>query len=198
MFTGIITTTAKVTDKKLDKNGMVLTISKPKNWKVKIGASITVNGVCSTLKKINSGLTFEYMPESLMRSNLSELNIGSVVNLEQSLTASDKLDGHIVQGHVDTSGKITSITPEGNSYVFTIEPQDRKQLQLIAEKGSIAIEGISLTVTKVTKKNFCFKIIPYTWDHTNLSDKKVDDTVNVETDVLAKYLNQFMNYAKRT
>lgn len=198
MFTGIITATAKVTKKNLTKDGMVLTVTKPKNWKVKIGASITVNGVCSTLKKMQNGLTFEYMPESLMRANLSELQIGSVVNLEQSLTAQDKLDGHIVQGHVDTIGKITSITPEGNSYIFMIEPREKKHLQLIAEKGSIAIDGISLTVTKVTKKNFSFKIIPYTWDNTDLSDKKPGDTVNIETDVLAKYLHQFTLYAKRT
>ncbi len=198
MFTGIITATAKVTKKNLNKNGMVLVITQPKGWKLQIGASITVNGVCSTLKKIQKGLTFEYMPESLQRTDLSDLKVGSTVNLEQSLKANDRLDGHIVQGHVDTIGTITSLTPEGNSYIFTIQPREKSYLKFIAEKGSIAIDGISLTVTKVTKKDFCFKIIPYTWDHTNLSEKKVGGTVNIETDVLAKYLNQSMNYAKRT
>ncbi len=198
MFTGIITATATVANKKLTTKGMVLSITKPKKWKIKLGASITVNGVCSTLKKMQKVMTFEYMPESLRRTNLSNLEIGSVVNLEQSLTPHDKLDGHIVQGHVDTIGTIISIMPEGNSYIFTIEPREKKQLQLIAEKGSIAIEGISLTVTQVTKKNFCFKIIPYTWEHTNLSEKKIGDTVNIETDVLAKYLHQFLKYAKRS
>ena len=195
MFTGIITATAKVIKKNLDKNGMVLVITQPKNWKVKIGASITVNGVCSTLKKNQKGLTFEYMPESLERTSLSDLTVGGTVNLEQSMRADDRLDGHIVQGHVDTVGKIISIIPEGNSYIFTIEPREKKYLKLIAEKGSIAIDGISLTITATGKKNFKFKIIPYTWDHTNLSSKQSGDMVNIEIDVLAKYLNQFLTYA---
>lgn len=195
MFTGIITATAKVIKKNLNKNGMVLVITQPKKWKVKIGASITVNGVCSTLKKINKGLTFEYMPESLERTSLSDLVVGNIVNLEQSMRADDRLDGHIVQGHVDTVGKIISITPEGNSYIFTIEPREKKYLKMIAEKGSIAIDGISLTVTTTGKKHFTFKIIPYTWDHTNLSNKQTGDMVNIEIDVLAKYLNQFLAYA---
>lgn len=195
MFTGIITATAQVLKKDLNKNGMVLVITQPKKWNVKIGASITVNGVCSTLKKINKGLTFEYMPESLERANLSELKIGSTVNLEQSLKASDRLDGHVVQGHVDTIGKITSIKPEGNSYVFTIEPREKKYLRFIAEKGSIALDGISLTITRVTKKKFCVKIIPHTWDHTDLSTKKQNDTINIECDTLAKYISHYLDYA---
>lgn len=195
MFTGIITATAKVVKKNLNKNGMVLVITQPKGWKVKLGASITVNGVCSTLKKIQKGLTFEYMPESLERTSLTDLEVGKTVNLEQSMRADDRLDGHIVQGHIDTIGKIISITPEGNSYIFTIEPREKKYLKMIAEKGSIAIDGISLTVTTTEKKNFTFKIIPYTWDHTNLSNKQEGDMVNIEIDVLAKYLNQFLTYA---
>lgn len=195
MFTGIITATAKVIKKNLNTSGMVLVITQPKKWKVKIGASITINGVCSTLKKTQKGLTFEYMPESLERSTLSDLTVGSLVNLEQSMRADDRLDGHIVQGHVDTVGKIITITPEGNSYIFTIEPRDKKYLKMIAEKGSIAIDGISLTITATSKKNFKFKIIPYTWEHTNLSTKQSGDMVNIEIDVLAKYLNQFLSYA---
>ncbi len=195
MFTGIITATAKVVKKNLNTNGMILVITQPKKWKVNIGASITINGVCSTLKKTQKGLTFEYMPESLDRTALSDLVVGSVVNLEQSMRADDRLDGHIVQGHVDTIGKIISITPEGNSYTFTIEPRDKKYLKMIAEKGSVAIDGISLTVTASGEKNFKFKIIPYTWEHTNLSTKQTGDMVNIEIDVLAKYLNQFLTYA---
>ncbi len=198
MFTGIISATSKVIKKNLNNNGMILTITKPKNWKVSIGASITVNGVCSTLKKTTGGLTFEYMPESLERANIGSLEVGGVVNLEQSLKASDRLDGHIVQGHVDTMGTIASLKSEGNSYIFTIQPKEKKYLGLIAEKGSIAIDGISLTVTAVTRSSFAFKIIPYTWEHTNLSTKKKGDTVNIEVDVLAKYLNQLTRYAART
>ncbi len=198
MFTGIITATARVVKKNLTKKGMILTVTKPKKWKVSVGASITVNGVCSTLKKTIRGLTFEYMPESLERTDIQSLEIDSIVNLEQSLKAHDRLDGHIVQGHVDTTGKIISLTPEGNSYMFTIEPREKKYIPMIAEKGSIAIDGISLTVTAVTKKSFTFKIIPYTWEHTNLSTKKKGDTVNIEIDVLAKYLNQLTRYATRT
>ncbi len=195
MFTGIITATATVVSTKLHKDGMILVVTQPKKWKLKIGASITINGVCSTLKKNKGGLTFEYMPESLERTNLSSLKKGSVVNMEQSMKAHDRLDGHIVQGHIDTIGKIVSIIPEGNSYIFTIEPREKKYLKMIAEKGSIAIDGISLTVTGTGKNNFKFKIIPYTWDHTNLSEKRTSDMVNIEIDVLAKYLNQFLTYA---
>lgn len=188
MFTGIIKAHSTITNIVGDKNGLTLTVEKP-DWEIQLGDSITVNGVCSTVKSLDNGVSFEYMPESLIKANLLELTVGDVVNLEQSLTLQHKLDGHIVSGHVDTIGTISSIEPEGNSFVFSISVHNASEfMQLLAPKGSVAIDGISLTVVDVLDDSFTVKIIPYTMDETNLSDKKSGDTVNLEFDILAKYV----------
>jgi riboflavin synthase len=190
MFTGIIRKTAEVKNVKPKKDGMFLEI-KNNLGKIKIGESISVNGVCSTVKKNNKGkIIFEYMPESLKFSNLSLLNKGDLVNIEQSMRMSDRLDGHIVLGHIDEKGKIISIRKEGNSKVFEIKIMDKKFLKFLADKGSVAVEGISLTVVKVLKNSFIVKIIPSTFQNTNLKFKKVGDAVNLEFDILAKYANK--------
>jgi riboflavin synthase len=190
MFTGIIKKTAKVENIKLDKSRMFLEI-KNNLGKIKIGESISVNGVCSTVFRQSKVLAeFEYMPETLKLSNLSLLNKGDLVNIEQSMRMSDRLDGHIVLGHIDCTGKIISIKLEGNSKVFEIKIQEKKFMKFLVYKGSIAIEGISLTVTKVLKNSFVVKIIPYTLENTNLKYKKVGDVVNLEFDILAKYANK--------
>jgi len=194
MFTGIIKSTTTVTEVTLKSSGMLLRVSKPHNWKIKLGDSISVNGVCSTVTSINKNqLAFDYMPETLKRSTLGLLNKFNLVNLEQSLKASDRLDGHIAQGHVDTTGKIISIKKEGNSRVFTIGVGDKKLIRLLAEKGAVSIDGISLTVVGVSKNYFTVKIIPYTISHTNLRSKKTGDMVNLEFDILAKYLQRLIS-----
>ena len=190
MFTGIIETSSKVTSVKKANGGMVIAVVQPRGWKIKVGDSITVNGVCSTVKKTGSKIEFFYMPETLAKSAAGMLSVGDMVNLEQSMRADSRLDGHIVQGHVDTVGKISKIQPRGESFVLEIVPRDtdKKTMRLLAPKGSVTVDGISLTVVDVTKKYFSVNIIPYTWELTDLHTKKVGDLVNLEFDVLARYI----------
>ena len=198
MFTGIIKKTSKVQNATSSENGMLLEVLNNLG-KVKSGESISINGVCSTVKKVNKNISFEYMPETLRLSNLALLEKGAIVNAERSMRFRDRLDGHIVLGHIDTKGEIASIKKEGNSKVFEIKvpksttpkPRGAKSfMKLLVYKGSIAVEGISLTVAKVLKNSFLVKIIPYTLEHTNLKYKKKGDTVNLEFDILVKYANQ--------
>lgn len=188
MFTGIISKTSKVKNIKPNKDGMTLEILNNLG-KVKLGESITINGVCSTVKSTGKSILFEYMPESLNLSNLGLLRKGDLVNIEQSLRYGDRWDGHIVLGHIDRMGKIIYIKKEGNSQVLEIKVQDKKFMKYLVYKGSIAMEGISLTVTKVSKNSFFVKIIPHTLSHTNLKYKIAGDLVNLEFDILAKYAN---------
>jgi len=189
MFTGIIQKTSKVTSIKPKKDGLSLEILNNLG-KLKLGESISVNGVCSTVKKIGKNIFFEYMPETLKLTNLKILKVGEVVNMERSMQAGDRISGHLVLGHVDGTGKISNIKKEGNSQIFDIKVPNKKFMKFLVYKGSIAIEGISLTVAKVLKDSFVVKIIPYTFQHTDLKYKNVHDAVNLEFDILAKYANQ--------
>jgi len=189
MFTGIISKTSKVKKIKPTNKGLSLEILNSLQ-KTKSGESINVNGVCSTIKKIGKSIFFEYMPETLKLSNLGLLKKGDTVNTEQSMRLNDRLDGHIVLGHIDENGKIMHIKKEGNSQVFEIKVPSKKFIKFLVYKGSVAVEGISLTVATVLKNSFIVKIIPYTLKHTNLKFKKVGDLVNLEFDILAKYANK--------
>ena len=188
MFTGIISKTAKVKNIKSQDGSFVVEVQNNLG-QIKLGESISVNGICSTVKKIDKDIFFEYMPETLKLSNLGSLKKGDIVNLEQSMRMNDRLDGHIVLGHIDGRGEILDIKKEGNSRVFNIKIPAREFMKLLVYKGSVAMEGISLTVTKVLKDSFVVKIIPYTLKHTNLQFKKKGDKVNLEFDILAKYAN---------
>lgn len=189
MFTGIIKKTSKLKDSKLKEGSLYVDILNNLG-KVKLGESININGVCSTVKKNGKIISFEYMPESLKLSNLGSLKKGDVVNLEQSMRLSDRLDGHIVLGHVDGKGKIVNISKEGNSSVFKIRVPDKKFMKFLVYKGSVALEGVSLTITEILKDSFVVKILPYTLKHTNLQSKKEGDVLNLEFDILAKYANK--------
>ena len=189
MFTGIIKKTAKVGKVKKTQGGLSVEVVNSLG-KVKIGESISVNGVCSTVKKSGKNISFEYMPETLKLSNLGLLNKGHIVNMEQSMRLSDRLDGHMVLGHIDGKGEILSIKKEGNSRAFEIKVPGKQFKKLLVYKGSIAIEGISLTIAKVLKNSFVVKIIPYTLKHTNLKFRKAGEMVNLEFDILAKYANK--------
>jgi riboflavin synthase len=193
MFTGIIKATSKV--KKTFKNKGILDVSieTPKGWKIKLGESIALNGVCSTVaRKKGKGISFEYMPETLSKTNVGKLSLGDIVNLETSLRLGDSLDGHFVTGHIDAVGKIVKIKIEGKSKVFSVSiPKELRQY--IAYKGSVTIDGVALTISKKTAQGFEVSLIPYTLTHTNLDSRKEGDTVNVECDIIAKYLD-----AKRT
>ena len=161
---------------------------------IKIGCSISCSGVCLTLtKKKNNVLTFDISKETMNKTNLSDWKIGSLVNLERALRVGDEIGGHFVTGHVDTTLELQKIIEEDGSRILYIKLNDEIS-PYIASKGSITIEGISLTVNEVNNDYFNVNIIPFTWDNTNLSKIKVNDFVNVEIDLLSRYL---VNYQKQ-
>jgi riboflavin synthase len=154
------------------------------------GDSIAVNGVCLTAtERENGSFAAEVMPETLRRTSLAPLQIGDEVNLELPLRASDRLGGHLVQGHVDGTGTIESVTEEGNSRVVRIEPPS-ELLRYVVEKGSIAVDGVSLTVSGVDHRAFEVSLIPETLERTTLGAAAPGRTVNLEVDVLAKYVEK--------
>ncbi len=198
MFTGIISTTSKI--KKItttNKHGREIVVLKPKLWRLKKGDSISVNGVCLTATRIQPNISFTLMPETIRCTNFSRAAAGDVVNLERPLKAGDRFDGHVVLGHVDTTGSIQRIKKKGNAYILTIVPKDKKILRFVAAKGSVAVHGISLTVVKVSKTNFVVHIIPYTWQHTNLGLCKKGSDLNIEVDVAARYKIRQKEWSKK-
>ena len=161
---------------------------------IKIGCSISCSGVCLTLtKKQHNVLTFDVSKETMSKSNLSNWKIGSLVNLERALRVGDEIGGHFVTGHVDTVLQLQNIKEEDGSKILFIK-LNKEISPYIATKGSITIEGISLTVNDVKKDYFNVNIIPFTWDNTNLKKIKVNDFVNIEIDLLSRYL---VNYQKQ-
>lgn len=160
---------------------------------LKIGDSVAVNGVCLTVTDLNSnrGFTADVMPETVRRTTLYRLQPGDPVNLERSLRLMDGLDGHIVQGHVESVGQILSVTPEGNALLYQIATSP-DILRYIVEKGSVAVDGISLTVTHVTAGQFGVSLIPHTAKMTTLGHKHAGDPVNLETDILARYVEKML------
>ena len=160
----------------------------------KIGDSIAVNGVCLTVTGLSpDGFTADVMPETLRRSNLGTLRKGSPVDLERAMPADGRFGGHIVSGHIDGTGKITQMRRDANAVVVTIAAS-ANLLALVVEKGSIAIDGISLTVAAVNDTEFGVSIIPHTADETVLLRKAVGDTVNLETDIIGKYVQKLLNH----
>lgn len=157
-----------------------------------IGDSIAVNGVCLTVIRMDDeGFTADVMPETLRRSNLGQLKPGSMVNLERAMAANGRFGGHIVAGHIDDTGKILSMRPEGNAMLVTIGAAP-EILRYIVEKGSIAIDGISLTVAQVTHSDFTVSLIPHTGEETTLLQHRPGEIVNLETDIIGKYVEKLM------
>ena len=161
---------------------------------LKIGDSVAVNGACLTVVKMSSdGFTADVMPETVRLTNIGSLNAGDKVNLERTLRLCDGLDGHIVSGHVEGLGMIAAQRNDSIVVVVTIDtPQEL--LKYIIKKGSIAIDGISLTVIEVTSSTFSVSLIPHTAKETTLGFKTVGDTVNLETDILGKYVERMLNW----
>ena len=157
-----------------------------------IGDSIAVNGVCLTVTKMtDGGFTADVMPETLRRSNLGRLHIGDRVNLERAMAADGRFGGHIVSGHIDGVGTVAEMKRESNAVWVKISA-DNDILRLIVEKGSIAIDGISLTVAEVTDKDFSVSIIPHTGSETTLLQKRIGDRVNLENDIVGKYVEKLL------
>lgn len=195
MFTGIVEEVGVI---KEIKTGIKYCKIKVQAKKVlestNIGDSISVNGVCLTVTTMNNTeFTADIVLESLKRSNLGNLQIGSKVNLERALNANGRFGGHIVSGHIDCIGKITSIVKDEMSTLITIKPLS-PIVKYIVEKGSITIDGISLTVAYVDDEKFLLSIIPHTTSETTLIDKKVGDFVNIECDILGKYIERLMKF----
>lgn len=158
-----------------------------------IGDSIAVNGVCLTVTRLmTDGFTADVMPETVRRSSLNNCRSGDKVNLERAMAAEGRFGGHIVAGHVDGTGKISSMQMEGNAVMVTIEAAE-EILRLVVEKGSIAIDGISLTVAGVSGRNFSVGVIPHTGQETTLLSKRVGDIVNLETDIVGKYVERLLH-----
>jgi riboflavin synthase len=187
MFTGIISNLGKIKAK--NDTGFVIEADNALAQKLEDGTSISVNGVCLTVleKPIDTVFTVEVMPETWKRTMLQDLHDNDVVNLELPVTPQTFLSGHIVQGHVDGIGTLKQIEEKENSKILTLEVS-QELTKYIVEKGSVAINGISLTVIDVTEHSFTVGIIPYTWNHTMLQYIQIGDTVNIETDILGKYI----------
>lgn len=195
MFTGLIAELGSVVALERQGESFHLTVAAVKVMEnLKIGDSVAVNGVCLTVVKKSAGsFTADVMPETVRLTNIGELQPGSRVNLERTLRLCDGLDGHIVTGHVEGQGIIKSRVQEGIAVVVTIETEARL-LKYILPKGSIAIDGISLTVTQVTDSSFSISLIPHTAKETTLGFKDVGDKVNLETDIIGKYVERMLGF----
>ena len=159
---------------------------------VKLGDSIAVNGGCLTVTSLLDGrFAFEAIPETMERTNLGDLKVGSRVNLERAMRAGDRLDGHIVQGHVDGVGTVRAVIQDGNDVRLQIDC-DPELADCVVEKGSIAIDGVSLTVSALLPSGFEVALIPHTLEVTTLSDRQIHDRVNLEADVLGKYVKRYL------
>ena len=159
---------------------------------LKLGDSIAVNGACLTVTNLDGGcFRVELAPETLRRTNLGSLQPGWGVNLERSLAVGDRLGGHIVQGHVDARGRVSSLVPEGDCVIMRFRAP-RRLMPYIVEKGFVAIDGISLTVVKRGASSFTVSVIPYTLENTALKGRSVGEAVNLEVDILAKYVESLL------
>ena len=197
MFTGIIEEIGTVKAIQHGSKSVCLTVWADKVLEdMKIGDSINTNGVCLTVVSFNKGaFSADAMPETMRRSNMGNLSVGSKVNLERAMKLTDRLGGHIVSGHIDGTGMIRRRWEEDNAVWFTINAE-KPMLKYIAEKGSVAIEGISLTIARVDDSSFDVSVIPHTLSVTTMADKKTGDDVNIECDLIAKYLEKVAGFER--
>ncbi len=192
MFTGIIEVLGIVKDIQKENNNLHLQIESPFTSELKIDQSVAHNGVCLTVVKIEGNVyTVTAINETLEKTNLNSVGIGDPVNLERGMKLGDRLDGHIVQGHVDQTAICQSITNENGSWIFTFE-YDPKENNITIEKGSITVNGTSLTVVNSKKNSFSVAIIPYTYEHTVFHTFEQGTIVNLEFDVIGKYVTRLM------
>ena len=187
MFTGIIEQLAEVVTLKKEGGNLHISLKSTITSELKIDQSVAHNGVCLTVIGIDGdNYTITVIKETLEKSNLGLLEVGSKVNLERCLQMGGRFDGHIVQGHVDQRAKCTEIKEENGSHLFIFEHKQSDNITV--EKGSICVNGVSLTVVKSKGTSFSVAIIPYTFEHTNFQNIAIGDTVNIEFDILEKYI----------
>ena len=192
MFTGIIETLGKITELRNEQGNLHITVESAISSELKIDQSVAHNGVCLTVVALTDGKhTVTAIEETLNKTNLGELYVGDLVNLERCMQMNARLDGHIVQGHVDQTAVCTDFKELGGSWEYTFE-YDGASGNVTVEKGSICVNGISLTVVNSQASSFSVAIIPYTFEHTNLQQVREGSTVNLEFDIIGKYVARLM------
>ena len=198
MFTGIIEERGILQEVQRSVNCAKVTIQAKKVLEeIKLGDSIAVNGICLTVTSFTKDIfTADVMPETWRRCSISQLSKGQLVNLERAMPMNGRFGGHIVSGHIDGIGKIQGMKREENAVLYEILVEE-KILRYVIEKGSIAIDGISLTVTNVTDKSFSVSAIPHTVQNTNLKERKKGEFVNLEADCIGKYVSKFLDVTKK-
>lgn len=195
MFTGIVEEVGHV---KAIGNGILQIEASRVLEDVHLGDSIAVNGICLTVTRFSShSFQADVMPETIKRTSLGELKLGSPVNLERALTLASRLGGHIVSGHIDGTGRIVSLKDDKNAILMKIQAKG-SILRYIVEKGSVALDGISLTVAEVSNRDFTVSLIPHTRQVTNLSSKGEGSLINIENDVVGKYVEKLLQPAENT
>lgn len=196
MFTGIIETLGIIKDIQNEGDNLHITVASSITNELKIDQSVAHNGVCLTVVAISGDeYTVTAIKETILKTNLAEWKVGNIVNLERAMKLGDRLDGHIVQGHVDQTGQCISIEEANGSWYFTFK-YDRKLNNITIEKGSITINGVSLTVLNSKEDEFSVAIIPYTFEHTNFKDFTIGTKINLEFDVIGKYVSRLTTLYK--
>ena len=192
MFTGIIETLGKVTQLKREQGNLHISVLSQIANKLKIDQSVAHNGVCLTVVEINNDTHLvTAIDETLQKSNIGNLQVGDFINLERCMQMNGRLDGHIVQGHVDQTAVCINVEETNGSWVYTFE-YDSTKGNVTVEKGSVCVNGISLTVVNSKDNSFSVAIIPYTYEHTNLQQVQVGNKVNLEFDIIGKYVAKMM------
>lgn len=192
MFSGIVEAISVVNAVEGDSQGRAVLIRNPDSWKLQPGESVCIDGVCSTVQKAaRTSFCVVYMPETLRRTTLGRLKAGSQINLERSLALGSLVGGHLVQGHVDGTAQITAIRPDGQARIYQLK-LPRRLSRYMVEKGSVAVDGISLTVVEAGRSGFSVSLLDYTLRQTTLGRKRVKDWVNVEVDLIAKYVEKLV------
>jgi len=194
MFTGLIETTGEV----IQKTDNRLIIKAPENVAdLKKGSSVAVDGVCLTVSELSdNGFSADFMPETAQKTLIGQYKEGGCVNLELPMKVNSRFEGHMVTGHVEGRGEIINIQTDGNAHILTIR-MPQTLMKYVTEKGSVTINGISLTVVDVSDNMFTVSIIPHTWETTNLRLLKAGDQVNLETDILAKYIEKLLTHNQK-
>lgn len=192
MFTGIIETTGSIKDIFSTGTNKTFWIASLLSDELKVDQSLSHNGVCLTVEEIKKGLhRITAIEETLLKTNLNNCKINDVVNIERCMQMNGRLDGHIVQGHVDTVATCIEVLTKEGSWEYTCA-FDKKFGALVIEKGSISLNGVSLTIFNVGEDRFTVAIIPYTYEHTNMQYLKMGDQINIEFDMIGKYVTRFM------
>jgi riboflavin synthase len=188
MFTGIIETLGIIKDLKKENDNLHITVSSAITHELKIDQSVAHNGVCLTVVALNNdAFTVTAIRETIEKTNLSDWKVGDLINIERAMKLGDRLDGHIVQGHVDQTGIFKSIEEANGSWYFTFS-YDKSSNNITIEKGSITVNGVSLTVVNSKENEFSVAIIPYTYENTNFKDFRIGTKINLEFDVVGKYV----------